>query len=165
MMLPNHCIAEWSVRQSELLEADRVMQGGEGLDTHPVRPVNNHSRERVERKVDLEVLGIPFANNSRPMWIYDQETLAFLEVNDAAIQEYGFSSQEFLTMSLLDIHPPEDGPKFLERARLRRRSTAEEWRHKKKDGKVFPVIITSWELTFRGRQAELVLARRDSFGL
>ncbi|HKN32772.1 MAG TPA: PAS domain-containing protein [Terriglobales bacterium] len=143
---------------------ERAMRGGEGLDSHLDMPVNNHSREPVERKVELEVLGIPFANNSRPMWIYDRETFAFLEVNDAAIQEYGFSSQEFLTMSLLDIRPPEDVPKFLEQARLGQRSTAEEWRHKKKDGKVFPVVVTSWQLTFRGRPAELVLARRDSFG-
>jgi two-component system cell cycle sensor histidine kinase/response regulator CckA len=127
--------------------------------------MNNHGREPVARKVELEVLGIPFANNSRPMWIYDRETFAFLEVNDAATEEYGFSSQEFLAMSLLDIRPPEDIPRFLERARFGGRSTAEEWRHKNKNGKVFPVIITSWELDFRGRPAELVLARRDSFGL
>jgi len=58
-------------------------------------------------------------------------------------------------MSLLEIRPPEDVPKFLERARLSQRSTAEEWRHKKKDGKVFPVVVTSWQLTLRGRPAEL----------
>lgn len=127
--------------------------------------MNSCNREPVARNVELEVAGIPFANNSRPMWIYDRETFAFLEVNDVAIEEYGFSGREFLTMSQFDIRPPEDVPKFLERARLGGRWTAEEWRHKNKKGKVFPVIITTWELTFRGRPAELVLARTDSFGM
>lgn len=114
---------------------------------------------------ELEVLGIPFAHNSHPMWIYDRATLAFLDVNDAAIKAYGFPREEFLKMTLLDIRPPEDLPEFLrqtEHPRPRGQSTAEKWRHKSKDGNVFSVIITSWELTFRGRQAELVLARRDA---
>src|SRR5437899_12230352 len=109
------------------------------------------------------IIGIPIVNNFSSMCIYDRETLAFHKVNDADIKEYGFSSQEFLTMSLLDIRPPEDVPKFLEQARLGQRSTAEEWRHKKKDGKVFPVVVTIWQLTFGGRLTGLVLARRDSF--
>jgi PAS domain S-box-containing protein len=127
--------------------------------------MSHQNLEPAARKVELEVLGIPFANSSRPMWIHDRETYAFLEVNDAAIEQYGFSSREFLTMSELDIRPPEDVPKFLDRARLGGRLTAEEWRHQNKRGKVFPVIITSWELTFRGRPAQMVLARRDSFGM
>lgn len=127
--------------------------------------MNQHNREPVAREVELEVAGIPFAHNSRPMWIHDRETFAFLEVNDAALEQYGFSSREFLMMSEFDIRPPEDVPKFRERARLGGRLTAEEWRHKNKGGKVFRVIITSWEVTFRGRPAQLVLARRDSFGL
>jgi two-component system cell cycle sensor histidine kinase/response regulator CckA len=112
---------------------------------------------------ELEVLGIPFANNVYPMWIYDRETLAFMDVNDAAVKAYGFSREEFLRMTLLDIRPREDVPEFLrqgEHPRPRGQSTAEKWRHKSKDGKVFQVVITSWELTFVGRPAELVLARK-----
>ena len=113
---------------------------------------------------DLEVLGIPFAKNSYPMWIYDRETLRFLEVNDAAVQAYGFSRGEFLKMTLLDIRPTEDIAELLRQSDHPRplgQSTAERWRHKSKDGNVFPVIITSWELIYRECNAELVLARRE----
>ena len=46
-----------------------------------------------------------FANNPQPMWIYDLESLAFLEVNSAAIHHYGYSREEFLSMTLKDIRP------------------------------------------------------------
>jgi len=114
---------------------------------------------------ELEVLGIPFARNSFPMWIYDLETLAFLDVNDAATKTYGYSRAEFLSMTLLEIRPSEDLPEFLRQTdhpRPRGQSTGETWRHKSKDGTVFPVTITSWELIYRGRKAELVLARTES---
>jgi PAS domain S-box-containing protein len=101
------------------------------------------------------------------MWIYDRETHGFLDVNDAAVVGYGYSRAEFLKMKLLDIRPPEDIPEFLRQTphpRPMGQSTAEKWRHKTKDGTIIPVIITSWELTFRGRPAELVLARRERSG-
>jgi two-component system cell cycle sensor histidine kinase/response regulator CckA len=99
------------------------------------------------------------------MWIYDLETLAFLDVNDAATKTYGYSREEFLAMTLRDIRPSEDLPEFLRQTdhpRPRGQSTGELWRHKRKDGTMFPVIITSWELAYRGRKAELVLARRET---
>jgi two-component system, cell cycle sensor histidine kinase and response regulator CckA len=111
-----------------------------------------------------EVLGIPFAKNSHPMWIFDRETLAFLDVNDAAVKEYGFSWEEFLTMTLRDIRPTMDVPELLRQTQHPRpqgQSTAEKWRHVTKYGSAFPVTITSWELIFRERPAELVLARRE----
>jgi PAS domain S-box-containing protein len=99
------------------------------------------------------------------MWIFDRETLAFLEVNDAAVKEYGFTRQEFLSMTLRDIRPAPDVPELLRQTlhpRPQGQSTAEKWRHLNKSGAVFPVSITSWELTFRGRPAELVLARGEN---
>jgi hypothetical protein len=110
---------------------------------------------------ELEILGIPFAENPYPMWIFDRETLAFLDVNYAATKAYGFSRAEFLAMTLLEIRPAEDIPEFLRETQHPQQSTAENWRHKSKDGSVFSVAITSWELIFQGRSAELVLARRE----
>ena len=114
---------------------------------------------------ESSVVGIPFAKNSHPMWIFDRETLAFLDVNDAAIQRYGYSREEFLSMRLTDIRPPECVPELLRRIgdpRARGPSTAELWRHQTKQGVAFPVSITTWELTFNGRPAELVLARSEA---
>ena len=49
-----------------------------------------------------------------PMWIYDRETLRFLDVNDAAIAKYGYSRDEFLAMTIKDIRPKEEVPGLLE---------------------------------------------------
>ena len=54
-----------------------------------------------------------FAANPYPMWIYDCETLRFIAVNEAAVRTYGFSREEFLGMTLLDIRPPEEAPSLL----------------------------------------------------
>ena len=55
-----------------------------------------------------------FMNNPHPMWVYDLETLNFLAVNDAAIEHYGYSHDEFLSMTIIDIRPPEDVPALIE---------------------------------------------------
>jgi len=111
------------------------------------------------------ILGIPFAASPYPMWVYDRETRAFLEVNDAAVSAYGFAREEFIKMTLLDIRPAEDIPEFLretDHPRPMGQSTAEKWRHQTKGGTVVPVFITSWELIYKGRPAELVLARWET---
>ncbi len=122
----------------------------------------DHGSAKDEELPELEALGISFVNSPHPMWIYDMATLAFLEVNNAAIRAYGFSRCEFMTMTLLDIRPSQDIQIFLHSWEHPRESEGESWRHVGKDGEAFPVSITSWELNFRGRKAELVLARRET---
>ena len=56
-----------------------------------------------------------FESNPHPMWVYDLETLRFLAVNEAAVKHYGFSLDEFLTMTIEDIRPSEDAPQELEK--------------------------------------------------
>jgi PAS domain S-box-containing protein len=104
---------------------------------------------------------IRFSSNPEPMWIFDQQTLAFREVNAAAIQKYGYSRDEFLEMTILDIRPPGDVPKLLRSAahpHNRHSSHDEKWSHLEKNGTVIPVSITSYEIVFEGRPGELVLA-------
>ena len=96
-----------------------------------------------------------------PMWVFDQETLAFLAVNPSAIRGYGYSAKEFAAMTILDIRPAEDITALVRETldpAHRGSSQKEKWRHKTKDGSVFAVEITSWELTFKGRKSELVQA-------
>jgi len=105
-----------------------------------------------------------FNGHPTPMWVYDQETLRFLDVNQAAILGYGYSRAEFLGMTILDIQLMADIPLLLHeilRPALKGPSTAV-WRHRSKDGMVFNVKTTRHELTVRGRAAELVDAVRVS---
>jgi PAS domain S-box-containing protein len=101
-----------------------------------------------------------FESNPQAMWVYDLTTLRFLAVNDAAVRHYGYSRTEFLEMTIKDIRPPED-IKLLENYLATESdevANAGEWRHRKKDGTVINVDITSSRLTFGGRPAEFVLA-------
>ncbi|HEU5261860.1 MAG TPA: PAS domain S-box protein [Gemmatimonadales bacterium] len=102
-----------------------------------------------------------FERNPLPAWVFDLETLRFLAVNDAAVQAYGYTRDEFLSLTIADIRPPEDVAALREKVA---RITAGHpgggtWRHRKKDGSLIEVEITSHVLTFAGRPAELVLAR------
>ena len=100
-----------------------------------------------------------FDGHPQPMWLYDVDTLAFLEVNDAAVEHYGYSREEFLGMTISQIPPPDDVPKFLELTTgLPSFDRSGPWRHLMKDGSVIQVVITSHELTFAGHQARFVMA-------
>jgi PAS domain S-box-containing protein len=101
-----------------------------------------------------------YKSNPHPMWIYDLETLTFLDVNDAAVQRYGYSEEEFLSMTIRNIRPPGDIPALLENiAKVTKGlDIAGTWRHIKKDGTLIQVEIISHTLTFMGKRAEMVLA-------
>ncbi len=100
-----------------------------------------------------------FVNNPQPMWIYDLETLVFLEVNDSAILHYGYSREEFLKMNLKDIRPKEDIEALLKDVQATSKSlnSAGEWRHLKKNGEIMDVEIYSHSITFKNRNARHVL--------
>ncbi len=120
-------------------------------------------RRRAEDAVrnSEEEYRLLFENNPNPMWVFDVQTLQFLAVNGAAIDHYGYSRAEFLAMTIEDIRPPEDLPRLLENLQQVTvgLDNAGTWRHRKKDDSIIDVEITSHEIVFRGRRAELVLAR------
>ncbi|TAJ08793.1 MAG: PAS domain S-box protein [Nitrospirae bacterium] len=95
-----------------------------------------------------------FDQNPQPMCVFDMETLAFLAVNDAAVAHYGYSREEFLGMTVLDIRPPEDVPALLAYFSKTPVGLVEagEWRHRKKDGTIIDVAITATRLQLQGRR-------------
>ncbi len=110
-----------------------------------------------------------FDANPGPMWVYDTETLRFLEVNEAALAQYDYSREQFLAMTILDIRPPEDVPAVLSRlisvddaGRQGTLQAAEAlsgvWRHRRRDGSLLDVEAHSAPVRFEGRPARLVLA-------
>ena len=101
-----------------------------------------------------------FDRNPQPMWVFDLESLAFLAVNQAALEQYGYSRDEFLRMTIKDIRPTEDISALVEDI-LHRGSGIEKagrWRHRRKDGANIDVEITSQSIEWAGRPARLVLA-------
>jgi PAS domain S-box-containing protein len=100
-----------------------------------------------------------FENNPAPMWIYDLETLRFLELNDTAIIQYGYSREEFLCMTLKDIRPEEDIELLLKDVELTTHpfNKAGVWRHVKKNGEIIFVEIISHQIEFEERPARMVI--------
>jgi len=101
-----------------------------------------------------------FEKNPQALWFYDLETLRFLAVNEAAVARYGYSREEFLRMTLRDIRPTEDLATLnqaVERVRSGLRVSGT-YRHRKRDGTVFPVDIFAHSTTFNGRPAIFIMA-------
>ena len=101
-----------------------------------------------------------FAANPQPMWVYDLQSLAILEVNEAAIAQYGYTREEFLRMRITDILPPEAVPRLLEPIQERRAGLAPAsiWQHRRKDGGVIESTIAARTLQIAERTAGLIVA-------
>lgn len=125
------------------------------------RAAARRSETEAELRESEERNRLIFQNIPIPAWVYDLETLAFLGVNDAAVETYGYGREEFLAMTIKDIRPPEEVPVLLETISRTDDSAHGDglWRHSTRDGKLIEVQITSHPLAFGGRPAELVLAQ------
>jgi PAS domain S-box-containing protein len=102
-----------------------------------------------------------FYHNPLPMWIYDPETLCFLEVNDAAVAKYMYSREEFLKLTLGDIRPFDDVDKLIASVTHRQAKmeySPKAWSHLKKNGDLLYVEISSHMIRFENKDAILVLA-------
>ncbi len=100
-----------------------------------------------------------FESNPHPMLVYDIETLEFLAVNDAATRNYGYSHDEFTRLTVIDIRLEEDIPALLKRFSAGQ-SEFDSYvaRHRKKDGTIIDVEISSHTVMWDARRARLVLA-------
>jgi two-component system cell cycle sensor histidine kinase/response regulator CckA len=95
-----------------------------------------------------------------PMWVLDRQTLAFLELNEAAIRLYGFSREEFLARTILDIQVEKEVRDLLGNPqRPKGPQDAQIWRHRKKDGSVLDVEINCHNVSLWGIEADLVVAQ------
>lgn len=138
-------------RQSELSEANQQLRG----------ELAERKRTEATLRNSEENYRLLFEKHPHPMWLFDLDSLAFLQVNEAAVHRYGYTRQEFLGMTVKDIRAPEEISALL--ADLERRGPeldrAGMWRHRKKDGTILTVEIVTHGLTFEGRRARLVLAQ------
>ncbi|MDE3171100.1 MAG: PAS domain S-box protein, partial [Acidobacteriota bacterium] len=126
----------------------------------PAAPISSASDTNFE---------LLFSGNPYPMFVFDRDSLAFLEVNAAAVAAYGYSREEFLRMRITDIRPADDIPRLLQVARNLKKSprSQECSRHRRKNGEVFDAEVTAQGITFAGKRAVLtvvqnVTARRSA---
>ena len=122
-------------------------------------------RDITERKLTQQALmdsehryTALFATAPVPMWVYDLETLSFLTVNEAAVAQYGFSLEEFLSMTLFDICTEAEREPLMRYLSDTERPEREEWQHQRKDGSVILVKALSRPIKYNSRNACFALA-------
>ncbi len=100
-----------------------------------------------------------FASHPQPMWVYDVDTLQILDVNNQAVDLYGFSRNEFLVMSIKDLRPAEDDASFMalmETVRQSHSSLTQVVRHRAKSGTIIDVDVTGSPVDYHNRNARIV---------
>ncbi len=126
-----------------------------GLVAH-CRDVTDRWRMEEDLRQSEKQYRLLFHSNPNPMWVFDLETLNFLEVNEAAIQHYGYSREEFLAMTIMDIRPPEKGGQS-KAAIVSSAGRGLVWRHRRKNGSLIDVEVVWSPMAFRNRFAALTM--------
>jgi len=142
-------------RLEKIIIRESELQGqleDEGLE---IAELNNRLKESEDYYRYL------FANNPSPMWVFDTATLHFLQVNDAALQLYGYTREEFMQLTLEDLRPGAEMKqtlKMLSNYRKNQKSFKGNMVHQKKSKRTFHVEVRSNPIEVNGRTGLLVLA-------
>ncbi|HKJ32333.1 MAG TPA: PAS domain S-box protein [Balneolales bacterium] len=104
---------------------------------------------------------ILFEHHPQPMWIFDTERINILEVNEAALNKYGYSRDEFLSLNIKELHPASEARNLVDEfgKNIRGYDDIGIWLHKKKDGSLFYTHIISQSMEYNDKQVKLVLSQ------
>jgi len=112
--------------------------------------------ERIPSEGENEAYALFFHASPRPMYVFDLGTLAFIDVNEVALSMYGYTREEFLALTLLDIRPPEEIPVLL--SCLKEAPEVDHvWRHRRKDGSEVLVEAGWSRFETQGRPAQMAI--------
>jgi PAS domain S-box-containing protein len=146
--------------ESESAYDMRDLEFLDSVGGHIALAIERRRSEEALRKSE-SVFRLLFSNNPLPTWVMDDESLQFIQVNDAAVQQYGFAAEEFSRMTMFDIRPEEKGASL--EVRPKKDGAAGRYqgvsKHRKKDGKVFEVELISHQFEHAGRKVRLVVAQ------
>ncbi len=126
-----------------------------------VEPIDNSDSLQYLIKSKGKMFDILVKNNPEPVFIYDEENLMFLEVNDAAVALYGYTRDEFLQMDLTDLYSPEDIQSLLDTSAQDAENiyVTKTYRHKRKDGSSVLVEVSRIGFKYNDRDAHFNVVR------
>jgi PAS domain S-box-containing protein len=128
---------------------------GETLKSNSTR-VNENEVENIKKYRNL------FESNPTPMWVLELPSLRFLDVNESALRQYGYSRAEFLSMTAVEIRPDEEKEKFINVDRSGERPKEPHkmgiWKHKTKDGSIIFAEVVFHAMMYDGKPCGLVLS-------
>ena len=101
-----------------------------------------------------------FEGSIAMIYVFDRNSFRLLEVNERMVEHYGYSRQELLTMTVMDLRPVEEQAKLDQylRSAHPEGSATKVWLHKRKDGAVFHVLISHHKTEYNGQEAYTVIA-------
>ncbi|HET7106912.1 MAG TPA: PAS domain S-box protein [Candidatus Acidoferrum sp.] len=146
--------------QNENAYDQRDLEFLDSVGGHIALAIERRRAEEELRKSE-SMLSLLFEHNPLSTWLYDVETLRFLRVNQAAVAQYGYTQNEFESMTILEVRLGAERA-GAETYLLEMKADAEEhgfWVHQGKDGKTFEVELISHELVYAGRRVRLVVAQ------
>jgi PAS domain S-box-containing protein len=125
------------------------------------RDITDYKRSDYSFHINEKRLRIFFESIPLPIWAFDLESFQVVEVNNTALQHYGYTKEEFLAMNVMDIQPAEDIPSFqaaLEAIRTKESNTTH-GRHRRKDGSIIEVQLSWFDFEYSSRRTVLVVAK------
>lgn len=124
------------------------------------RDVTKRKKAEEELQLSEQKYRLLFYNNPLPMWMTTLPGLDIIDVNDAAIRQYGYTREEFLKLNTRNLRPAEDLEAFLKKVdkMLPDVINIRAWRHKKKDGTIIHVVTYSHQIMYEGRRVWLGLS-------
>jgi len=136
------------------------------LPSSIIRAIEKRRAKKEKEKADEALIKseqsykLLFESNPIPMWMLTRPDNNFIAVNQAAIEHYGYSKEEFLTMNATDIRVPEDIDLFLKRSgpHLTGVSHSGIWRHRKKNGEIIFVEIIANSFIWHNESVRLILS-------
>jgi PAS domain S-box-containing protein len=127
--------------------------GSRSLLTH------RHEQKTAQAMVEAEKkFRLLFEDNPQPTCLYDPTTGRFLEVNRAATEKYGYSREQFLDLTIVDICP-DLPPERVAAAKHGIEIRGEVWRQRRRDGSFLEVNLFARTIEFEGRIARLVVTQ------
>jgi PAS domain S-box len=136
---------------------DKSIIAGICITARDITQSKNNEEKLIKSEKNYRYL---FENNPLPLWIYDLETYKFLEVNKAAIWLYGYTREEFLSMSLKDVRTENNFESLendLRDIKIRNTFSRGLWEHIKKNGESIFVEISAMPITYKNKKARVVL--------